>query len=490
MSKLLLEEVFVTEGIPQFTFVPPPNFNDIFLDLRRPGKPLVIEGQSGTGKTTCVTKAIEKLGDGISVTKLSARKAEDVAEIIKLVSTRAAGRFMIDDFHRLGQDLQTQLADIAKLAAEEGTVTNLPKLVLVGINQVGSELIHLVPDIAKRIGIHRILVGRGEDIESLIKSGCDKLNIEISDWTAIFTESAGDYWLTQHLCQMLCASNDVTESQNTLKKLKVDVKALRGRVIEKLKSAYHEGVKQFCRGQRFRPSNDPYFKLLKAIGEQDSSLIDLNELANANPDVRGSVNNIKERRLSDLITAKPECQKLFYYSVETKNFAIEDPAVFYYLRHADWDALRKDCGFRNGSKSYDFDFAISFAGENRELAKCIAENIQILDASIFFDELFEDNFLGRAWSKQFQEIFSVKSRLVICLLDKFYSDKIWPTFEKECFLPRVTDGEVIPIYLDDTKFLGIPADIVGKKFSFDPTQPNWCAGVIDNIVFPLLERLG
>ena len=32
----LVEEVFVTEGVPQYTFVPPPNFNEILLDLRRP----------------------------------------------------------------------------------------------------------------------------------------------------------------------------------------------------------------------------------------------------------------------------------------------------------------------------------------------------------------------------------------------------------------------------------------------------------------------
>jgi hypothetical protein len=39
-SKLLLEEVFVTEGVPEFTFVAPPNFNEILLDIRRPGNQL------------------------------------------------------------------------------------------------------------------------------------------------------------------------------------------------------------------------------------------------------------------------------------------------------------------------------------------------------------------------------------------------------------------------------------------------------------------
>jgi hypothetical protein len=490
MPTLLLEEVFVTEGIPQFTFVPPPNFNDILLDVRKPGKPVIIEGQSGTGKTTCIIKAIEKLGDGIDITKLKARKAEDVSQIVKLVTDQPQGRFMIDDFHRLDPALQTQLANLAKLAAEEGEVESpLPKLILVGINKVGSALISLVPDIAKRVAIHRIEVGLPEDIQKLVERGANLLNVRIPDWQVIFDESAGDYWLTQHLCQTLCASQDVLETQHATKDLPISVKALRTKVIDKLSSAYHEGVKQFCRGQRFRPSNDPYFKLLKAIGEQDSSLIDLNELANANPDVRGSVNNIKEQRLTDLISAKPECEKLFYYNAQTKNFAIEDPAVFYYIKHLNWDSLRKDCGFRESTRNFDYDFAISFAGENRELAKCIADNLRILDSSVFYDEYYEVNFLGRALSKQFQEIFGAESKLILCLLDKHYAEKIWPTFERECFLPRVPQEEVIPIFLDETKFVGIPTDLYGFRYVFDPTKADWQQEVIDQIVFPLMERL-
>jgi hypothetical protein len=488
--KRLLEEVFVTEGVPQFTFVQPPNFNEIFLDLRRSGKPLIIEGQSGTGKTTCITKAIEKLGGTTSVTSLSARRAEDITTITEIITERPSGTFIIDDFHRLHPDLQSALADLAKMAAEQGDgMAKLPKLVLVGINQVGSELIHLVPDIAKRVGIHRIQLGREEDIKKLISSGCKELNILIEDYNTLFAESRGDYWLTQHLCQTLCAAHDILATQNDPVTLTIDLSALRARVVERLRSAYHEGVKQFCRGRRFRPSNDPYYKLLRAIGQQDSSIVDLNELANANPDVRGSVNNVKEHRLKVLISEKPECDKLFYYSAETKNFAIEDPAVFYYIKHLNWESLRVDCGFRDSTKDYEFDFAISFAGENRTLAKCVADNIEALDASIFFDEYFETNFLGRAWGSTFREIFAKKCRLVICLLDKSYETKIWPTFERECFLPRVPDGDVIPIFLDDTIFVGIPSDIAGIKFNFDPSLAGWENKVIDEIVFRLLERI-
>ena len=57
--KYPLEEIFRTEGVPEFTFVKPPNYNEILVDIRGPGKPVIIEGQSGTGKTTVAKKIIE-----------------------------------------------------------------------------------------------------------------------------------------------------------------------------------------------------------------------------------------------------------------------------------------------------------------------------------------------------------------------------------------------------------------------------------------------
>ena len=93
-------------------------------------------------------------------------------------------------------------------------------------------------------------------------------------------------------------------------------------------------------------------------------------------------------------------------------------------------------------------------------------------------------------SAQFERIFGRDSRLVICLLDRHYREKIWPTFERECFLPRVREGEVIPIFLDDTTFVGIPKDIIGITFarSDDPEVEN--SRVTDEIAFKLMERLG
>ena len=299
--KQLVEEVFVTEGLPRFTFVKPPNFNEILLDVRHPGKPVIVEGQSGTGKTTCVRKVLEQLG-GAAPEYLTARSAVDIHRIEEIAHSRLPGRFVIDDFHRLATDTQEQLANIAKFAAESGQSDRAQtKLALIGINQVGSELIQLVPDIAKRTGIHRIQPGTRADIERLIQEGSAALQVKITNIDALFMESRGDYWLTQQLCQTICVMNEVLETLDDERTLAFEISTLRRRVVERLSAAFYPAVKEFCRGVRFRPNNDPYLKLLQKIGQQDSSIVDLNELANSNEDVRGSINNIKENRLAILL---------------------------------------------------------------------------------------------------------------------------------------------------------------------------------------------
>ena len=489
MTVLLLEEVFRTEGLPEFTFVPAPNYNEILLDVRRAGKPVILEGQSGTGKTTCVKRIITELSDQAPTEYLTARNPVHISRIESIVRDQGPGRFVIDDFHRLAQTLQEQIADVAKISAEVGDATQLPKLIIIGINQVGSGLIQLVPDIAKRTGIHRILPGRRQDIAALIARGCELLNIDILNSDAIYDETLGDYWLTQQLCQSICAAGNVTQTAETRQQITYTVADTRQRVVERLRAAYYPAVKDFCRGRRFRPSNDPYFKLLREVGQQDSSIVDLNEMANSRPDVRGSINNIKERRLEILIESKPAIALHFYYNADTKSFAIEDPALFYFIKHLDWNQLRQDCGFREQNDDHEFEVALSFAGENRQLAQYIYEGLTTLDVTVFYDEMFEANYLGKAWSQQFKEIFGKKSRFVVCILDNHHSTKIWPTFEREVFAPRIVDESVIPIFLDATKFVGIPQDIVGIKFKFDPTAPDWQSRADGEIIYKLIDKL-
>lgn len=385
-----VEEVFVTEGVPQDIFIEPPNYNEILVDIRSPNKPVILEGQSGTGKTTAVKKILEREATLTAAVYLTPRLAGDLNRIEQIAINPTSGIFLIDDFHRLARDVQMRLADLAKVSAEEGGARALPKLVLIGINQVGSGLIQLVPDLAKRFGIHKVVPATEPQALELIRRGAAKLNVNFENPNSVYAESAGDYWLTQLICQTACVANGVLETViGTPATVRINVADVRKRLVSRLHANYSPAVKEFCRGRRFRPSNDPYFKLLRAVAESDSSSVDLTMLANSRHEIRASIINIKDARLRILLESKPEVARYFYYNQSTANFAIEDPALFYYLKHLDWEQLRLECGFRHANApEFEYDLAISFAGEHRDLARYVAECFGELDVSVFFDEYF------------------------------------------------------------------------------------------------------
>jgi hypothetical protein len=339
------------------------------------------------------------------------------------------------------------------------------------------------------MGIHKIEPGNQDVIDRIIELGCEKLNISILRKEDIFTECRGDYWMTQQLCKAICLASDVALTQNTRREINWDKWEIKKQVVQTLTHAYQLIVTEFCRGRRFRPTNDPYFKLLRAISEQDSSSIDLTQLANIRQDIKGSVNNIKDYRLGVLLSQKPDCAKLFHYDQSTKVFSLEDPALFYFLRNLNWEELRAKCGFRDGEPDFEFDIAVSFAGENRSLVNFVVEMWRDLDISVFYDRHYEDNYLGMLWSERFEEIFRKKSRIVVAFLDNHHKNKVWPTFERDCFVSRAAQGDVIPIFLDDTAFPGISRDTVGIVFNLFGEINEQNDSIMNDIVLRVAARL-
>ena len=74
-----IEEVFKLSGVPYITFVEPKEYLDLIVALGTPGRGIVIEGPSGIGKTTAVTRCLMTCAEDAMI-KLSARKEEDREE--------------------------------------------------------------------------------------------------------------------------------------------------------------------------------------------------------------------------------------------------------------------------------------------------------------------------------------------------------------------------------------------------------------------------
>src|SRR5262249_17343992 len=153
--------------------------SDLLLSLRTAGRGVVIEGPSGIGKTTAVETALQKLGmDEKSVTKLSARRKNDVEYIELLPEIGGAGIVIVDDFHKLANNARAALADFMKtLADEESKAT---KVIVVGINRAGENLIGFANDLVNRLDIIPFESNPDERVREVIQRGAEVLNVSIN----------------------------------------------------------------------------------------------------------------------------------------------------------------------------------------------------------------------------------------------------------------------------------------------------------------------
>lgn len=116
------------------------------------------------------------------------------------------------------------------------------------------------------------------------------------------------------------------------------------------------------------------------------------------------------------------------------------------------------------TKNYKYDFAISFAGEQRELARQLSDLLEKNGAHVFFDE--REDITAELWgsdlSTKFGEAYYKNSRFFIPFISKEYGEKIWPNFEFQHGISRFIEqkGEyVLPIRVDDTKLPSLPNTI-------------------------------
>jgi hypothetical protein len=110
---------------------------------------------------------------------------------------------------------------------------------------------------------------------------------------------------------------------------------------------------------------------------------------------------------------------------------------------------------------YEYDFAISYAGEDRLIAEDIYNKIKEKygDYLVFLAENEKHQFVGKDGESFFEELF-LKSKQVIVIISKHYKQKKWPRFEWDVILERSAENRFIPIKLDDTKIIGLPSNII------------------------------
>jgi len=107
---------------------------------------------------------------------------------------------------------------------------------------------------------------------------------------------------------------------------------------------------------------------------------------------------------------------------------------------------------------YQFDVALSFAGEDRALVDTVASYLRDCDVRVFYDEYFRDDLWGKDLFQHLAGIYRDKARFCLVFVSKAYRDKAWPKHElrqaQERALFSATEY-ILPVLLDDVELPGL-----------------------------------
>ncbi|MGJ8657220.1 MAG: pentapeptide repeat-containing protein [Akkermansiaceae bacterium] len=133
---------------------------------------------------------------------------------------------------------------------------------------------------------------------------------------------------------------------------------------------------------------------------------------------------------------------------------------------------------------YKYDVAISFAGEDRDLAEKIAAKLKSKGKRVFYDEYVKSELWGKDLYTHLSEVYHKSARFCVVLVSAHYARKNWTTHERRAAQARAFEDRsdyILPIRLDDTKIAGI----LPTTGYLEYPKTN-----VDEIVRLLLEKIG
>lgn len=108
---------------------------------------------------------------------------------------------------------------------------------------------------------------------------------------------------------------------------------------------------------------------------------------------------------------------------------------------------------------FEYDVALSFAGEDREFVEECAEILRSLSINVFYDNYEKDVLLGKNLYSYLADIYQNRAHFAVVFVSKAYKEKRWTKHELEYIAARrfQQDEEyLLPIKLDETELNEIP----------------------------------
>lgn len=108
---------------------------------------------------------------------------------------------------------------------------------------------------------------------------------------------------------------------------------------------------------------------------------------------------------------------------------------------------------------FEYDVALSFAGEDREFVEDCAEILRSLSVNVFYDNYEKDVLFGKNLYNYLADIYQNRARFAVVFVSKSYKKKRWTKHELEYITARKfkqKEEYLLPVKLDETELDEIP----------------------------------
>jgi len=110
------------------------------------------------------------------------------------------------------------------------------------------------------------------------------------------------------------------------------------------------------------------------------------------------------------------------------------------------------------SLAFDYDVALSFAGEDRRYVEEIASQLRSRNVTVFYDRYEQANLWGKELYVHLDEVYRKRARYCMMFLSESYASKVWTSHERKSAQARAMiekNDYLLPVRLDDTEIPGM-----------------------------------
>lgn len=109
-------------------------------------------------------------------------------------------------------------------------------------------------------------------------------------------------------------------------------------------------------------------------------------------------------------------------------------------------------------QQFDFDVALSFAGDSRNYVESVVRGLDPKSVKVFYDDDHKAEMWGEDLVEYLTNVYQHRARYVVIFVSSSYAERMWTNVERQSALARAITQRgayILPIRLDDTTLSGL-----------------------------------